>query len=275
MRLHGSPSRTSVARMAALASVAGGPRARHPAGRRRPATPDAFGPMTVAPMMLCGLVTFGGAEFVREDLRKPYVLSQTMFVNGVRLGPGLDPFSIAQLNATWRARLGRLRAATAADLCRPTILGLAARRRRGGGACCARRAIRGRLPGAAAARHRTHRRRPRVHLARLAVPLDARASRDVGSPHARLNTWRGRLMPTVHRHPAERHALGGLPGDAGRRDPRTARSRTRRRPTLAAALRRQLRHVSWRRGEWPFAGRPPRSADAFDEMLGRLPRSPT
>jgi len=38
-----------------------------------------------AVMMVLGLVAMGGSEWVREDLRKPWVIGQYMFVNGLRL----------------------------------------------------------------------------------------------------------------------------------------------------------------------------------------------
>ena len=34
--------------------------------------------------LLIAFVAFGGAEFVREDLRKPYVIGEFMFVNGLQ-----------------------------------------------------------------------------------------------------------------------------------------------------------------------------------------------
>lgn len=44
-----------------------------------------YGRPAAAVLMGLGFVAMGGSEFVREDLRKPYVLHQVMFVNGVRL----------------------------------------------------------------------------------------------------------------------------------------------------------------------------------------------
>ncbi len=38
-------------------------------------------------LMACGLFSIGGGEWVREDLRKPFVIGGYMFVNGVRLPP--------------------------------------------------------------------------------------------------------------------------------------------------------------------------------------------
>ena len=77
-------------------------------------------PFVAAILLLLGLVSFAGGEWIREDLRKPYVLGRYMFVNGVRLpshrpdnGPFRleDPFSIEVLNrrgvlrtALWRSK---------------------------------------------------------------------------------------------------------------------------------------------------------------------------
>jgi mono/diheme cytochrome c family protein len=36
-------------------------------------------------ILILGITAFGGVEFAREDLRKPFVLGRLMFVNGVRL----------------------------------------------------------------------------------------------------------------------------------------------------------------------------------------------
>jgi mono/diheme cytochrome c family protein len=58
------------------------------------------------PAMLLGLAAFGGFEWIREDLRKPFVLGRVMFVNGVRVpipeAPGRtswqsDPWSLDSL----------------------------------------------------------------------------------------------------------------------------------------------------------------------------------
>jgi mono/diheme cytochrome c family protein len=46
-----------------------------------------FGPLAAGVVIVAGFVAFGGAEWTREDLRKPYVIGQYMLVNGVRLPP--------------------------------------------------------------------------------------------------------------------------------------------------------------------------------------------
>lgn len=53
-----------------------------------------YGRPITAALMLCSLAALGAAEWVREDLRKPYVIGNYMFVNGVRLpseGAGARP----------------------------------------------------------------------------------------------------------------------------------------------------------------------------------------
>lgn len=88
-------------------------------------------PSVTLPILALGMISFGGAEWVREALRKPYVLYNYMFVNGVRLPapavvlesyPGVtalhdDPFSIGNLNeagllksAIWFEKLDSRRA---------------------------------------------------------------------------------------------------------------------------------------------------------------------
>lgn len=56
-------------------------------------------PSTVL-LLILGQVAFAGGEWVREDLRKPYVIGQYMFVNGVRLpapeGVGQPPAEAAE-----------------------------------------------------------------------------------------------------------------------------------------------------------------------------------
>jgi mono/diheme cytochrome c family protein len=188
-----------------------------------------YGRPTTVLLMLLGLAAFGGAEFVREDLRKPFVIGQHMFVNGARLpaadavpapppGAGLpadDPLSIDSLNrngvlatALWAGKAddpltqGRELFRLQCRAChtengylaiRPLVLGMS--------------------PAAAGGL-----------LSRLASPVDA-----AGQPTAwndanlRLTTWRGRRMPPFVGTPDERRALalylavlGGAPAEAAR-----------------------------------------------------------
>ncbi len=49
--------------------------------------PHAYGRVTAVLLVAAALVAMGGGEWVREDLRKPYVIGRYMFVNGVRVAP--------------------------------------------------------------------------------------------------------------------------------------------------------------------------------------------
>ncbi len=59
-----------------------------------------YGLVLTGVLLLCGIAAFGGGEWVREDLRKPYVIGGFMFTNGVRLpapdGVGVPPAEHAE-----------------------------------------------------------------------------------------------------------------------------------------------------------------------------------
>ncbi len=61
-----------------------------------------FGHLSATALMVLGFVAFGGGEFVREDLRKPYVIGRYMFVNGIRL-PALEGVPQPPAEAAWQA----------------------------------------------------------------------------------------------------------------------------------------------------------------------------
>ncbi len=52
-----------------------------------------------AVILMAGLFAVGGAEWVREDLRKPFVIGSHMFVNGVRLPPPQGSIAAQRLSA--------------------------------------------------------------------------------------------------------------------------------------------------------------------------------
>jgi mono/diheme cytochrome c family protein len=61
-----------------------------------------YGRVEAGLLMVLGIVSMGGGEWVREGLRKPWVIDRHMFVNGVRVpGPGAalaeDPFALDAL----------------------------------------------------------------------------------------------------------------------------------------------------------------------------------
>jgi mono/diheme cytochrome c family protein len=67
--------------------------------------PRRYGRLEASCLMLLGLVSIGGSEWIREGLRKPWVIDRYMFVNGVRVpaAPGApvlvqDPFALDALS---------------------------------------------------------------------------------------------------------------------------------------------------------------------------------
>ncbi|MEE9227235.1 MAG: cytochrome ubiquinol oxidase subunit I [Acidobacteriota bacterium] len=48
---------------------------------------EKFGRLLTGSLLFLGLLAMAGGEWIREDLRKPFVLGRYMFVNGVRLPP--------------------------------------------------------------------------------------------------------------------------------------------------------------------------------------------
>jgi mono/diheme cytochrome c family protein len=176
-----------------------------------------FGTTGAVVVMAAGLVAMGGGEWVREVLRKPYVIGGYMFVNGVRLPspPGTpqppadtegDRFTIDALDrggvlnaSVWatpapdgadevarRAAEGEQVFRLECRMCHTTdgYLGI-------------RRLVAGLSPGAV----------ERI-VARLAVPAHADGQpSDWSGPQPRLTTWRGRRMPPFTGTYQERHAL--------------------------------------------------------------------
>jgi mono/diheme cytochrome c family protein len=75
--------------------------------------PRAYGRFAALLLLAAAFTAMGGGEWVREDLRKPYVIGRYMFVNGVRVAPDWtrasasvvpavrdDPFELAALRRT-------------------------------------------------------------------------------------------------------------------------------------------------------------------------------
>lgn len=193
----------------------------------------------------------GAGEWIREDLRKPFVIGQFMYVNGVRArqhpgAHGRDPFALEALRQTGVLPVARWTRASSlpgragagpADgqvlfnlLCRPchTVNGFLAIR-----------------------------------------PLVAgRSARTLEQVLANLDTWRGRRMPPFAGSDAERHALatwlatlgGGVVSAEGR---------------PASEGRRYVEeHCFGCHGpgaDVPIGGRG-RTPAALYDMLGRLPQ---
>lgn len=175
-------------------------------------------PIGAAVLLLLGFVSFAGGEWIREDLRKPYVLARHMFVNGVRLpsqrlssGPFEleDQFSIEALNrrGVLRTSLWSPESQTAADGSLQT---------RDDGSelfkllCSSCHTLDGHMGIRPLVRGQTAASLESL-LGRLAQPVDdtGRES-DWADPQLGLQTWRGRRMPPFAGTAAEKISLAGF-----------------------------------------------------------------
>jgi mono/diheme cytochrome c family protein len=250
--------------------------------------PSRFGPAAVAPLMLCGLVTFGGAEFVREGLRKPYVIGQFMFVNGVRL-PGYGPPATADAAGIGALAdrhsvdaINRTGVLAAANYVRPATAHLdpadaVGRAHAEGQAvftllCHSCHTMDGYLAIRPLVQGRTVATLEGV-IAKLALPVDGQgAATDWSARGLRLATWRDRQMPPFAGTDAERHALAvflALEGGASKEDIAAA--------AAAGDLGKEVFDANCAichgdDAQWPIRQRPPRPSEEFLEMLGRLPQ---
>jgi mono/diheme cytochrome c family protein len=244
----------------------------------------AYGLPLVAGLMTCTFVALGAAEWVREDLRKPYVIGGYMFVNGVRLpihpAPPppdypADPYTVTALNET-----GVLRAATWTRL--PSgveSLGAEARAQAEGAEvfrllCASCHTVDGYVAVRPLVRH-TPPAALDAMLGRLAAPAEGQSWED---RHPLLRTWRSRRMPPFTGTPGERRALAAYLATLGGAAPDEIAA------FLGSAGAAVAAGPEWAEqfyadncamchaqdGPFPFSagGRP---ASVFHEMLGRLP----
>jgi mono/diheme cytochrome c family protein/cytochrome bd-type quinol oxidase subunit 1 len=249
-----------------------------------------YGRLEAAVLMLLGLVSMGGAEWVREGLRKPWVIDRTMFVNAVRLPapPGApraapDPFTIESLR-----RGGVLAAARFATVPAgyrpgdPAFAALAPEAQAALEAEAGREVFR--LECSVCHTQEGHlgiRRLVRGRsVAALTVVLDALA-RPVGAdgqpvswadPQLRLATWLGRRMPPFAGTEAEKRALaihlarlGGAPLAGATEAPPEGAGRQ--------AFEQHCSPCHGPEAAWPMADRlRGRSASDFYDLIGRLPQ---
>jgi mono/diheme cytochrome c family protein len=249
--------------------------------------PAGFGVLTMTPIVACGLVTFGGAEFVREGLRKPYVIGEFMFVNGVRL-----PVHWAASTDRGRAgavnddlftidRLEQNGLLATAKFVRAHTEGLPA------GDVVAHQEARGRavftllcvtchtLDGHLAIRPLVQGRPVAALegvLGRLASPVDACGQPATWStPRVRLATWRGRRMPPFVGTDAEKHDLAVYLARLGGATPAHVAETQAGGEAGKGYVDEHCAMCHADDGQWPMSKRPHRSVDEFYELLGRLP----
>jgi mono/diheme cytochrome c family protein len=256
-----------------------------------------YGRVSTISLLLLALVAMGGGEWMREDLRKPYVIGQFMFVNGVRL-PAPEEVPTPPAEAAWQAKdrfsvdalnaNGVLRTALWSPIDvgeAATGLDPAARAEREAemGAemfklsCSSCHSVDGYLAirplvenQSVAALERT--------LSNLARPVDSAGNPTSWSdPGLQLATWRGRRMPPFVGTDAERRALavylsrlGGTP-DAGVEAavPDAAEA------TVPPGLQVYEDYCSICHqpgGDWPMEEMVKgRDAEALYDLIGRLP----
>jgi mono/diheme cytochrome c family protein len=240
--------------------------------------PRSYGPGSVAVLLFFAFTAVGSGEWVREDIRKPYVIGRYMFVNGVRAAPEwaaaaggearhADRFELSSVR-----RAGILQAAIWTRLA-PTRPGEdALPRLEAEGqevfrlACSQCHSIDGYLAI-----------RPLV-AGRQQEALATMIGRFTSGDHApadatSLWTWRGRRMPPFAGSDAERDALSAYLARLGGSQPHLPA------PPAAAggnvtAGRYFDENCSPCHGEgagFPIGGRGRTSAQTY-EMLGRLPK---
>jgi mono/diheme cytochrome c family protein len=247
-----------------------------------------YGKPLAAALMLLGLVAMGGSEFVREDLRKPWVIGQYMFVNAVRVPAppgapappadfvtrfGNDRFSVEALSST-----GVLKSsvwvrhvpddllspsdypARAAHQGRELFRGLCAACHTVDGYLAIRPLVRGKSPEALDG-----------VITRLAVPVDSGGSATAwDTPHLRLKTWRSRRMPPFVGTAEERQWLAVYLALLGGARPSTITPPAPSSDIGRAYFESNCAACHGPDGLAPFdhAGRKPA---ALYEMIGRLP----
>jgi mono/diheme cytochrome c family protein len=249
-----------------------------------------YGRLEASLLMALGLVSMGGGEWVREGLRKPWVIDRYMFVNGVRVPPfpgtpalGEDPLALDVLG-----RRGVLATSPWAHVPAayhpgdPVFEGLPVEERATLEAEAGREVFK--LECAACHTERAHlgiRRLVRGKgVAAITAVLDATARPVTADgrpaswfdPKARVATWLGRRMPPFAGTPAEKRALAihlaRLGGDAraGLETPSAAGGG-------AEAFAQYCSACHGPEAAWPITDRlRGRAAGDFYDLIGRLPQ---
>ena len=238
-------------------------------------------------ILVAGIVALGGAEWTREVLRKPYVIGQVMFVNGVRLPPpdgaarppeavqaafGEDRFAIDAVNrqgvlqtAGW-VRHRAAMAESADDIVNQAEQGrqvfrlLCASCHTLDGYLAIRPLVRGRSASALD-----------TTLARLAAPVDASGNAVPWThPDVRLETWRGRQMPPFTGTEAERHALAVYLAMLGGQSADQVRAEAASGNVGQQVFDANCAMCHGSDGEWPLSKRAARPAAEFYDLIGKL-----
>ncbi len=248
-----------------------------------------FGPPAAAALMIFGFAAMGGAEWVREGLRKPYVLGQVMFVNGVRLpapdgipGPpaadverfGPDRFTVEALNAG-----GVLNASAWVRPVPPDLLAPGDYPQRAAhqgrelfrALCAACHTVDGYLAITPLVRDKSVDALDGL-IAKLAVPVNGAGHATTwNDPELGLKTWRSRRMPPFVGTAQERRQLAAYLALLGGAKPADVMTAEPDASQLGLAVFES--HCSACHGPAALApfNHKGRAASQFYEMIGRLP----
>jgi len=222
----------------------------------------AYGPWLASTVMLSAFLALGAAEWVREDLRKPFVIGNYMFVNSVRLADlrTIDSDGVLK-TALWTRLPGDLDA-------RPAETAMPEKGREVfrlecstchtiDGHLAIRPLVQGVAPGALDAM-----------LGRLAAPAADQVWEDT---QLRLRTWRGRRMPPFAGTRDERRALAVYLAGLGGAPPEAAARYGAEGDVGERFFNENCSMCHGADGDFTFDAKG-RSADTLYEMIGRLPR---
>ena len=239
-------------------------------------------------LMVLGLVAMGGSEWVREDLRKPWVIGQYMFVNGLRLpapaGVAVPPAAFVERFGADRFTLDAVNASgvlKASAWVRPVPDHLLAPGDYAGRAehqgrelfralCASCHTVDGYLAIRPLVRGKSIEALDGL-LARLASPVDASGqAADWTALPMHVRTWRNRRMPPFAGTGEERRLLAGYLALVGGAAPATIAA-----PAPSADMGKAYYDTNCAAchgpdGLAPFDSKG-RTPAEFYEMIGRLP----
>ncbi|MGD8376637.1 MAG: c-type cytochrome [Acidobacteriota bacterium] len=250
-----------------------------------------YGWLSTGLVLALSLVAMGGGEWMREDLRKPYVIGGYMFVNGVRLpapdvvpapppeaaSQGDDAFAVDRMQTEGLLATARwIRPALETDTSLEPEAVAAARSRRGEAlfrlACSGCHTVEGYQGIQPLVQGQSVTALERI-LGNLALPVDSEGEPVAWSdPDVRLATWRGRRMPPFPGSDEERLDLAIYLARLGG-DPRAGMAVETASTDLGRTLYQDYCSICHDPGaDWPMAERiRGRDADQLFEVLGRLP----
>jgi mono/diheme cytochrome c family protein len=219
-------------------------------------------------LMLCAFVTLGASEFIREDLRKPFVIGGYMFVNGVRVPseptgvPYADDFTVDRLNDAGVLRTALWARPTSGLVDAPDVVAGEGRElfrlecsacHTIGGYLAMRPLVAGTTPAALDGM-----------LARLATPEGDWQARPLV-----LHTWRGRRMPPFVGTRGERRALAAYLAAVGGASPEALAAFGTETDPAKKYFDENCAMCHGSDAEFPFGARG-RSAGEIYELLGKL-----